>query len=123
MDYQLNDALNHYLGKYYYTTRPDMFIFEDGENAVINHINNLIDSTTDVYMEDLRVVNYYLHKSKFSKYIQDSGSVPSSKLPLYIAFAKSSPFVHNYIKYIDEAIISMKESGEYESLRAKYHMD
>jgi polar amino acid transport system substrate-binding protein len=123
MDYQLNEALSHYLGTYYYTTRPDMFVFEDGQEAVINNINHLIDGTIDVYIEDVRVVNYYLNRAKFENYIQDSGNVPSSKLPLYIAFSKNLPHAQEYIKYIDHAIKSMIESGEYESLKAKYYID
>ena len=122
MDYNLNEDMSNFVGMNY-TTNPGMFVVEDGKNAVIDSITNLIDGTTDLYIEDQRVVEHYIREHDLTHHIKNAGKVSKDKLPLYVAFNAQIPNVKEYIKFLEEGIASLKATGEYEDLRAKYKMD
>ena len=122
MDYDLNEDMSNFVGMNY-TTNPGMFVVEDGKNAVIDSITNLIDGTTDLYIEDQRVVEHYIREHDLTHHIKNAGKVSKDKLPLYVAFNAQIPNVKEYIKFLEEGIASLKATGEYEDLRAKYKMD
>ena len=122
MDYLVDESINQYIGSNY-TTNPGMFVVEDGANAVIESIANLMDNEIDVYIEDERVVKYYTQETGLAKSIRNAGKVTKEKLPIYIAFSANIPNIKKYIGYLEEGIASLKATGEYDELRAKYNMD
>jgi polar amino acid transport system substrate-binding protein len=122
MDYNLTEDISNFVGMNY-TTNPGMFIIEDGKNAVIDSITNLIDGTSDVYIEDRRVVESYIKEHDLSHHIKNAGKTSKDPLPLYIAFNSKIPHAKEYIKFLEEGIASLKATGEYEDLRVKYKMD
>ncbi len=122
MDYTADDSINNYIG-INYTINPDEFVVEDGENAVTESIANILDDKCDIYIEDERVVKYYLNQTGLGKYIRDAGPISSEKLPIYIAFRADIPNVKKYIKYFEDGLASLKATGEYDDLRLKYNMD
>ena len=122
MDYNLTEDISNFVGMNY-TTNPGMFIIEDGKNAVIDFITNLIDGTSDVYIEDQRVVESYIKEHDLSHHIKNAGKTSKEPMPLYIAFNSKIPNAKEYIKFLEEGIASLKATGEYEDLRIKYKMD
>ena len=122
MDYLVDESINQYIGSNY-TTNPGMFVIEDGTSAVIESIANLMDNEIDVYIEDERVVKYYTQETGLAKSIRNAGKVTKEKLPIYIAFSANIPNIKKYIGYLEEGIASLKATGEYDELRAKYNMD
>jgi polar amino acid transport system substrate-binding protein len=122
MDYNFNEAINNFIG-INYTVNPGMFVVEDSKNAVIDSITNLMDGTIDVYVEDQRVIEYYIREHNLSGYINNAGRISKDKLPLYVAFNAQIPNVREYIKFLEEGIASLKATGEYQDLRVKYKMD
>jgi len=122
MDYVVDESINQYIGSNY-TINPGMFVVEDGANAVIESIANLMDKEIDVYIEDERVVKYYIQETGVAKSIRNAGKVAKEKLPIYIAFSTNIPNIKKYIEHFEEGIASLKATGEYDELRAKYNMD
>ncbi len=122
LDYIVDEAINHYVG-INYPINPGAFSVQEGENAVIESIADLIDGDSDVYLEDNRVVKYYIEENGLSPYIRNAGHVSRVKLPVYIAFSKKLPNVKRYIKYFTEGLASLKATSELDDLRAKYNMD
>ena len=121
MNYTADDAINNYVG-INYAINPREFIVEDGDNAVIESIVNILDNKCDVYIEDERVVKYYLHITGFDKDIRDAGAISSKPLPIYIALAANIPEVQKYIQYFEKGLASLKATGEYDDLRLRYNM-
>jgi polar amino acid transport system substrate-binding protein len=122
MDYAIDESISHYVS-INYPKDPGAFIIEDGDLAVIEAINDLIEGKSDVYIEDRRVVKHYLKENGKEKDVRDSGKVDNVDLPIYVAFSKKIPNIKEYIKNLEEGIASLKATGEYEELRDKYHMD
>lgn len=122
VDYLTDEAISNYVG-IHYPINPGIFVVEDGENAVIESIANLIDGDSDVYIEDQRVVEQYITENGLEPYIKNAGRVGKAKMPVYIAFSSKLPLVEKYIKYLEEGLASLKATGEYDDLRAKYNMD
>ncbi|GAB4169254.1 MAG: ABC transporter substrate-binding protein [Rickettsiaceae bacterium] len=122
LGYTLDESINNYIGMHY-ASSLGMFIVEDGENAVIESIANIIDGDSDVYIEDERVVKSYTKENGLAQYIKDAGSITENKLPIYVAFAKEVPHINQYIKYFEDGLASLKATGEYDALRAKYNLD
>ena len=122
MDYVVDNEINHYVG-IHYPTNSGMFVVEDGKNAVIESIANLIDGDSDVYIEDRRVVENYINENGLAPYIRNAGNVTKIKQPIYIAFSSEIPSIKKYIKSFEEGLASLKATGEYDDIRAKYNMD
>lgn len=122
MDYIVDEKINHYIG-INYPINTSGFLMQEGENAVIESIADLIDGDTDVYLEDKRVVNRYVNENGLDIYIRDAGSVSTEKLPVYIAFSQELPLVKRYLEYFTEGMASIKATGELEDLRRKYKME
>jgi polar amino acid transport system substrate-binding protein len=122
LDYDLDEDVSHYVG-INYPLNPGGFSVQEGKNAVIESIADLIDGDSDVYLEDMRVVKSYLNEHGLRPYIRNAGHAVKTKMPVYIAFSKDLPNVKNYIKYFTEGMASMKATGELDDIRAKYKMD
>ena len=122
LDYVVDEAINHFVG-INYPLNPGGFSVQEGKNAVIESIADLIDGYSDVYLEDNRVVRHYITENGLSPYIRNAGHLGREKLPVYIAFSKKLPNVKRYIKYFDNGMASLKATGEFDDLRAKYNMD
>ncbi len=122
MDYSLDEDISNFVG-INFTTNPGIFAVEDGKNAAVDSITNLIDGTIDVYIEDQRVVDFYIKQHDLSHHIKNAGQISKEKLPLYVAFNEQIPNIREYIKFLEEGIASLKATGEYADLRAKYKMD
>jgi len=122
LDYVVDEAINHYMG-INYTLNPGGFSVQEGKNAVIESIADLIDGYSDVYLEDNRVVQHYITENGLTPYIRNAGHVGRKKLPVYIAFSKKLPHVKRYIKYFVKGMASLKATGEFDDLRLKYKMD
>jgi polar amino acid transport system substrate-binding protein len=112
----IDEVTKHYIG-INYPINPGAFSVQEEKNAVIESIADLIDSDSDVYIEDYRVVH------GLDPYIRNAGHVGKIKAPVYIAFSKALPDSTKYIQYFTEGIASLKATGEYDSLRLKYNMD
>lgn len=122
MGYTVDEDINNYIG-INYTLDLGSFVVEDGKNAVIDSIANILDNKCDVYVEDEKVVKDYLYTHGLTKFIKDAGAISNKKIPLYIAFSKSLPNVQKYITYFEDGLASLKATGEYDSLRLRYKMD
>jgi len=122
LDYVVDEAINNYLG-INYTLNPGGFSVQEGKNAVIESIADLIDGYSDVYLEDNRVVQHYITENGLTPYIRNAGHVGRKKLPVYIAFSNKLPHVKRYIKYFVKGMSSLKATGEFDDLRLKYKMD
>ena len=121
IDYVIDEAISHYLGSNY-PSHPDWFMVQDSKNAVIESIADLMDGYSDVYIEDIRVVERYLGENNLTA-IRNAGIVSKNKVPIYVAFSSKVPSIHKYIKYLEEGMASLKATGEYDDIREKYHMD
>ena len=121
MDYVIDEAISHYIGSNY-PSHPDWFMVQDGKNAVIESIADLMDGYSDVYIEDARVVERYLSENALTA-IKNAGIVSKNKVPIYVAFSSKIPSIHKYIKHLEEGIASLKATGEYDDIREKYQMD
>jgi len=122
LDYVIDEAINNYVG-INYPINPGAFSVQEGKNAVIESIADLIDGESDVYLEDSRVVKRYITENGLDPYIRNAGHVGKTRLPVYIAFSKKLPHVKKYVKYFTEGLASLKATGEYDDLRTKYNMD
>lgn len=118
----IDEVTKHYIG-INYPINPGAFSVQEEKNAVIESIADLIDSDSDVYIEDYRVVQHYIKENGLDPYIRNAGHVGKIKAPVYIAFSKALPDSTKYIQYFTEGIASLKATGEYDSLRLKYNMD
>lgn len=122
MDYTLDDDINGYVSMNF-PAKPDAFLIEDGKHAVVESIANLIDGDVDVFIEDRRVVNFYINNNGLASYIRDAGKTHKKSLPVHIALSVNLPKARKYIKYLEEGIASLRATGEYDDLREKYDMD
>lgn len=118
----IDEVTKHYIG-INYPINPGAFSVQEEKNAVIESIADLIDSDSDVYIEDYRVVQHYIKENGLDPYIRNAGHVGKIKAPVYIAFSKTLPDATKYIQYFTEGLASLKATGEYDSLRLKYNMD
>lgn len=118
----IDEVIKHYIG-INYPINPSAFSVQEEKNAVIESIADLIDSDSDVYVEDYRVVQHYIKENGLDPYIKNAGHVGKIKTPVYIAFSKALPDAAEYIQYLAEGIASLKATGEYDALRLKYNMD
>ncbi len=122
MDYNLDEDIKNFVG-INYAKDPSRFVIEDGKNSDADSVNNLVKKKNDIYVEDVRVMNYYIKTHDLSSYIKSAGVITKEKLPLYIAFNKNIPKIQDYIGFLEEGIASLKATGEYKYLRQKYQMD
>lgn len=122
MDYMLDSAVSSYVSMNF-PEHPEWFLIEDSELAVIESIANLIDGDSDIFIEDRRVVNYYTRMNGLVPYIRDAGKASKTLLPVNIALSSNLPHARKYLNYLEEGIASLKATGEYDDLRAKYGMD
>ncbi|MDC0864491.1 transporter substrate-binding domain-containing protein [Rickettsiaceae bacterium] len=121
-DYVVDEFIAHYFG-IYYVRNPDKFVVEMGASAVAASVKNLINGKSDIYIEDKLVAEHYINKNNLSELIRNAGAVGYKKKPLYIAFSSNTPNIKQYIQYLEDGISSLKVTGEYDDLRAKYQMD
>lgn len=122
MDYVMEDSINNYVS-INFPHFPNWFVIEDGKLAVVESIANLVDGDTDVFIEDERVVEYYIKAQGLNHYIRDAGKINDNKLPIFIALSLNNPSARTYIKYMEDGIAALKATGEYKHLRAKYNID
>ncbi len=115
MDYVIDDSINTFFGSEY-TKNPGMFSIEDSKKAVIESIANLLEKKSDIYIEDERVVNYYIKQNNLKASIKYAGRVTKNKLPIYIAFSPKTPNAKKYTKFLEEGIASLKATGEYDDV-------
>lgn len=122
MDYVLDDSINSYVMMTFPGDQKG-FLIEDSAFATVESIANLIDGDSDIFVEDQRVVDYYINKHGLDAYIRKAGRVSKEKMPIYIALNRDHPKVRQYIRYLEDGIASIKATGEYNHLRLKYDMD
>jgi polar amino acid transport system substrate-binding protein len=121
LDYVVDEAISHYVGSNYHLS-PGKFSVQEGEDAAIESIVDLINGESDVYIEDHRVVEHYIAENSLDSYVRDAGRVGRVKLPVYIAFSKKLPHVKTYINFFTNGLASLKATGEFDHLRSKYKM-
>lgn len=122
MDYMLDNAVSSYVTMNF-PMHPEWFTIEDGELAVIESIANLIDGDSDVFIEDIRVVEYYTRENGLAPYIRNSGQINKDRLPIYIALSSQLPHAKRYIRFLEEGVASLKATGEYDDLMDKYNIE
>ena len=122
MDYHLSDNINSYI-EMNFPSDPSVFTIEDEQGALVESIANLIDGDSDVYIDDKRVVNYYVHNNGLNPYVRDAGCVSKEDIPIHLYIDADFPQSRLLIKRIEEGIASLKATGEYDDLRKKYSMD
>ncbi len=122
MDYHLSDNINSYIAMNF-PSNPGSFKVEDEQGALVESIANLIDGDSDVYIDDKRVVNYYLYNNGLDSYVRDAGCVSKEDIPIHLYVDADFPQSRLLVKRIEEGIASLKATGEYKDLRHKYSMD
>ncbi|NRB11428.1 MAG: transporter substrate-binding domain-containing protein [Rickettsiaceae bacterium] len=122
MDYSIDDAINDYFTMNFYSS-PNKFFIADGENAVGQLINSLVDAEIDIYVEDKRVVADYARRHDLTLEIRDAGEIDKVNLPIYIGLSKKLDNYEKYIEHLENGIALLKATGEYDHLRQKYNMD
>ena len=118
--YDLGDTIRRHISRNY-PINPRLFIIEMGNEGVIDSINNLLDKKADIYVEDEAVVNHYL-KNKHIHGIKNSGKINEAVFPIYIAFSSKSLKTKNYIKMFEDALQSLKDTGDLDDLKKKYNI-
>jgi len=121
LDYNLTDILKQYVSANYSRT-PDLFVLEDGENAVIDSINYLVEGNVDVYIEDELVVNYYLNKHNLMPAVKNAGRVDRTPLSLYIAFSKKIENSDKYLEMLENGVSSITATKDIDDLKKKYNI-
>ena len=121
LDYNLTDTLKQYVSANY-SKNPDLFVLEDGQNAVIDSINHLIEGNVDLYIEDELVVNYYLNQHNLLPAIKNAGRVDKVPLALYIAFSKKIENSKKYLDMLENGISSITATKDVEELKKKYNI-
>lgn len=122
MDYHMSDNINSYI-LMNFPSDPGSFKIEDEYGALVESIANLIDGESEVYIDDKRVVNYYLYNNGLDSYVRDAGCVSKDDMPIHLYIDADFPQSRLLIKRIEEGIASLKATGEYDDLRHKYSMD
>ncbi len=121
LDYNLDYEINRYV-KMIFPVNPGIFKIEDGENAVIESIANLLEGESDIFVEDIRVVDYYAASANLTDFIRNAGKLSSKPMPIYIAIRKDLKNASTYIRFLEEGIASLKTTGEYDFLLRKYNL-
>jgi polar amino acid transport system substrate-binding protein len=118
LDYNVEDSIKQFIAANF-PKNPNLFIVETGENAVIEAIKSLIDKSTEIYVEDETVVNYYLDQHNI-KTIRNAGRISPTALPIFVAFSTTSPKAEYFKKMLEEGSRSLTATGDVRELRKKY---
>jgi polar amino acid transport system substrate-binding protein len=121
LDYNLTDTIRQFISSNY-PSNPGLFYLEDGKDAVIASIQNLIEGKVDLYIEDEIVVNYYATNHDLQNEIKNVGRVDSAPIPLYIAFSKKIDNSQRYLKMLEEGLRSLAATGDINDLKNKYNI-
>ncbi len=98
---------------------PELFVFEGGADAVPEHVNNLINKKTDVYLENQYVMAKYINAESSPK-IRNAGQVGTELDRLYIAFSPKLKKSYTYAKMLSEGMEDLRNSGKLAELYKKY---
>ena len=122
LDYNLGDVMRQYFTTNY-PSNPELFILENGNYAIGNAINNLLENKANIYVEDEKVVNYYVINNNLSDYIRDSGKInKNNPTPIFIAFSPKLKTSESYVKMLEEAMDSLDATGVLSHLQKKYEV-
>jgi polar amino acid transport system substrate-binding protein len=98
---------------------PELFIFEGGEDAVQEHIINLLNKKIDVYFENEYVMNRAM-KSENGAQLRNAGQIGNELDRLYIAFSPKLKKSYTYAKILSEGMEEVRNSGKLAELYKKY---
>lgn len=101
---------------------PELFVFETGEDAVQNHLNNLLNKKIDVYLENEYVMSNYI-AGKSNVKIRHAGRVENSVDRMYIAFSPANKNSETYAKFLSEGMNELRNSGKLAELHKKYGLN
>jgi polar amino acid transport system substrate-binding protein len=113
------------IGNFIFTTlpkAPELFVFEGGENAVHEQVNNLINKRTDIYFENEYVMNRLI-KSENGPKLRNAGQIGNDLDRLYVAFSPKLKKSYTYAKILSEGMEKMRNSGRLAELYKKYGLN
>ncbi|WPY01418.1 Putative ABC transporter substrate-binding protein [Candidatus Trichorickettsia mobilis] len=122
LDYDIHNASIQQYITTNYLRDPWSFVVESGIDAVADSINSIVDKTSDVYIGCQEVVNYYLDSNNLNSKIKNCGKIEENSVPIYIAFSASSAKAAEYIKMLEDGMISIDTIGDLTSLKNKYQI-
>ena len=122
LDYDIKNASIQQYITTNYLRDPWSFVIESGINAVADSINSVIDKTSDVYIGCQEVVNHYLDSNNLNSKIKNCGKIEENSVPIYIAFSASSAKAAEYIKMLEDGMISIDTIGDLTNLKTKYQI-
>ncbi|MDX1917193.1 MAG: transporter substrate-binding domain-containing protein [Rickettsiaceae bacterium] len=105
----------------FYITKPELFSFATGKNAVADNIQKLEKKQIWTYIEDENVVRYYMQKNNITN-IKNVGYISPVPDQIFIAFSRASEYSDNYARFVSEAMVKMRESNELKDLYIKYNI-
>lgn len=121
LDYNLGTLMKEFVSTNY-PKKPEMFVLESGDRALIDSIKNLLSGKADVYIDDEAVVMHYIAANNLENELKPSGRIGEKAMPLYIAFASDIPKSKTYIKMLEDGMRSLNATGDLADLRKKYQI-
>ena len=119
MDYSIDEDINNYFA-INFPFKPGQFVIEDGDDAVTDCIANLVEGAIDLYVEDVKVVEYFARQNHLEPYLRQAGRTGSDKIPIYVAIRKDHPGAKKLVDMLEQGIASIKSTGQYSYLKDKY---
>jgi polar amino acid transport system substrate-binding protein len=98
---------------------PESFIFEGGENAVREQIENLLNKKIDVYFENEYVMAHEM-KLENGPRLRNAGQIGNELDKLYIAFSPKLKKSYSYAKILSDGMEEFRNSGKLAELYKKY---
>lgn len=112
-DYYYSEKLN----KYIETPGANVFAVT-GDNVTEDLVMALIEEKVDAIVEDANVADYVIESKGYSG-IFDYFSL-GEKSPVSLGFSPKNPKSKEYAEKIDQTVLEMKKTGEYDKLLKKY---
>jgi polar amino acid transport system substrate-binding protein len=121
-DYNLGNVMRQYFTTNY-PLNPELFFLEAGDYAIANAVNNLLEKKAEIYVEDEKVVNFYIINNNLSSYIKNAGRMnEDDSSPIFIAFSPKFKRSEAYIKMLEEGTKSLNATGDLSHLQRKYEV-
>lgn len=113
--YTYNDAIDAWLNTPPNKSKLDAVA---GDSAVATNAKKVAASRIEAVIEDSSVMGYTLKDLKLEDQVKVAGCTKAEKI--YVAFSPANPKTPEYVKILDDGIVSMRKSGKLKTILAKY---
>lgn len=113
--YTYNDTVDAWLKN---PANKDKIDAVAGDTAGATNAKKVAANRIDATIEDSAVMGYSLKQLNLSDKVKSAGCTKADKI--YVAFSPANPKTPEYVKILDDGVVSLRKSGKLKTILAKY---